>query len=90
MIISQDQSLALSMFSFSVCLEIGQILIVFLILLLAEISVGLWKLTRRDWIIFLSSAVMALAIEMAAERWPHQKDHANRISIGNTYQKSVY
>jgi uroporphyrinogen-III synthase len=55
--------------------------------LLAEISVGLWKLTRRDWIIFLSSAVIALAIEMAAERWPHQKDHANRISIGNTYQK---
>jgi hypothetical protein len=90
MIISQDQSFALSMFSFSVGLELGQILIVLLILLLAEISVGLWKLTRREWVIFLSSAVMALAVEMATQRWPARKDHSNTISIKlNSYQKLI-
>jgi hypothetical protein len=90
MLIAQDQSFALSMFSFSVGLEFGQILIVFIVLLLAELSVGLWKVTRREWVIFLSSAVMALALEMATQRWPARKDHSNTISIKhNSYQKQI-
>jgi hypothetical protein len=70
MIIAEDQSFALSMFSFSVGLELGQILIVFLILLLAQLFIGLLKVERRNWVIFVSAAVMALAVEMAVERWP--------------------
>ena len=85
MIIAQDQSFALSMFSFSLGLESGQILIVFIILLLAELIVGLCKITRRDWVVFLSAAVMALAIEMAAQRWPVQKAHSV-ISLRYNYQ----
>ena len=90
MLIAQDQSFALSMFSFSVGLELGQILIVFIILILAQLSVGLWKITRRDWVIFLSSAVMALALEMAAERWPPRKDHSNTITVTlNSHQNGL-
>jgi hypothetical protein len=90
MLIAQDQSFAWSMFSFSVGLESGQILIVFIVLILAEFSVRVWKVTRRDWVIFLSSAVMALALEMAAQRWPEKKDHSNTISIKhNSYQKKL-
>jgi hypothetical protein len=70
MIIAEDQSFALSMFSFSVGLELGQILIVFLILLLAQLLVGVLKIERRNWVIFASAAVFALAIEMAVQRWP--------------------
>jgi hypothetical protein len=70
MIIAEDQSFALSMFSFSVGLELGQILIVFLILLLAQLLVGVLKIERRNWVIFASAAVFALAIEMAVKRWP--------------------
>jgi hypothetical protein len=81
MLIAQDQSFAWSMFSFSVGLELGQIFIVFIVLLLAELTVGLWKVTRRDWVIFMSSAVMALALEMAAQRWPARKYHSDTISI---------
>jgi hypothetical protein len=58
------------MFSFSVGLELGQILIVFLILLLAQLLVGVLKIERRNWVIFASAAVFALAIEMAVQRWP--------------------
>ena len=77
MLIASDQSFAWSMFSFSVGLELGQVLIVFLILLLAQLFVGAFKIVRRDWVIFLSSAVMALALQMAVERWPvKQKDKA--------------
>jgi hypothetical protein len=78
MLIADDQSFALSMFSFSVGLELGQILIVFFILLLAQLVVDLLKISRRDWVLFLSSAVMALALQMAAERWPspHKKEYS--------------
>jgi hypothetical protein len=70
MIIAEDQSFALSMFSFSVGLELGQILIVFLILLLSQLLIGVLKIERRNWVIFASAAVFALAIEMAVQRWP--------------------
>lgn len=70
MLIAGDQSFAWSMFSFSAGLECGQIFIVFLILLLAQLLVVLLKINRRDWVIFLSSAVMALAFQMAIERFP--------------------
>jgi len=85
MLIAQDQSFAMSMFSFSLGLESGQILVVFIILLLAEVIVGLCKITRRDWVVFLSAAVMALAIEMAAQRWPVQKPHSV-ISLRHNFQ----
>jgi hypothetical protein len=76
MIIASDQSFAWSMFSFSVGLELGQVVIVFLILLLAQVIVEFLKIARRDWVIFLSSAVMALAMQMAIERWP--AEHKSR------------
>jgi hypothetical protein len=86
MVIASDQSFAWSMFSFSVGLELGQIVIVVLILLLAQIIVGFLKIARRDWVIFLSSAVMALAMQMAIERWP--AEHKNRELSGWNIQSS--
>ena len=70
MILAEDQSFAFAMFSFSLGLELGQILIVLIILLLAAVLVGRWGISRREWVLFLSAAVMALALQMAIERWP--------------------
>ena len=69
-IIAQDQSFAWSMFSFSLGLEVGQILIVFLILLIAQLCISILKLNRRYWVIFISALVFALALKMAIERYP--------------------
>lgn len=69
-LLAEDQSFAMSMFSFSVGLEFGQILIVFLILLLAQVLVGVFKTERRHWVIFISAAVFGLAVEMAFQRIP--------------------
>jgi len=80
MIIAQDQSFALSMFSFSVGLELGQILIVFLILLLAELCIRLLKTDRRHWVIFISAVVFGLALEMAIQRFPWGDGSRRRIS----------
>jgi hypothetical protein len=70
MIIAEDQSFALSMFSFSIGLELGQILIVFIILIFSYLFINILKVSRREWVIFISAAVFALALEMAIQRWP--------------------
>lgn len=80
MILATNQSFALSMASFSIGLESGQILVVLLILLLCQLFVGLLKVERRHWVIFLSAAVFGLAFEMLIQRWP-QKDR--RVSYQN-------
>ena len=70
MLLATNQSFAASMFSFSVGLEAGQILVVLLILLLSQLLIGGLNVERRHWVIFLSAAVFSLAVQMALERWP--------------------
>ncbi len=73
LILAPEQSFALSMFSFSVGLESGQILIVFFILLLSQFFIGILKIQRLHWVIFLSAVVFGLAMEMALQRLPWNK-----------------
>lgn len=70
MILATDQSFALAMASFSAGLETGQILIVFLVLLLTQLVVHIMKVDRQRWVIILSVVVFGLSVQMAAERWP--------------------
>jgi hypothetical protein len=70
MILAKEQSFAFSMFSFSMGLETGQILVVVLVLLLCQLFIQFLKVDRRHWVIFISAAVFALSLEMAAQRWP--------------------
>lgn len=76
MILAKEQSFAFSMFSFSVGLETGQILVVLLVLLLCHLFVGVLKVDRRHWVIFLSAAVFALSLEMAIQRRPGRDEAA--------------
>ena len=68
--ITGEQDFIWSWFSFSVGLEAGQILVVFLILLLAQLFVGIFKLNRRIWVMTVSVAVLIFALKMAIERVP--------------------
>ncbi|HET7897155.1 MAG TPA: HupE/UreJ family protein, partial [Flavisolibacter sp.] len=76
MILASDQSFALAMFSFSLGLESGQILVVSLLLLLSQFFIGLLKVERKHWVIFVSAAVFSLAMEMALQRWPAKETTA--------------
>ena len=69
-ILAEDQSFLVAWLSFSVGLELGQMLVVLLILLLAQVFVGFLKLNRRYWTITVSIAVFILALQMAIVRWP--------------------
>lgn len=81
MILAPEQSFALSMFSFSVGLESGQILIVFFILLLSQFFIGVLKIQRLHWVIFLSAVVFGLAMEMALQRLPWNKKISKIVLI---------
>lgn len=70
MILASDQSFAFSMFSFSLGLELGQILVVVALLLLAQLAVVVLGLKRSLWVTVVSLVVMAFALQMAIERFP--------------------
>lgn len=70
MIIAGDQNLAWSLFGFNIGLEAGQLLIVFLLLILSYLLMRFTKATHHEWMIFVSAAVFSLALKMALERIP--------------------
>lgn len=75
-LLAEDQSFWTAWISFSVGLELGQILVVLLILLSAQVFVGVFKLNRHYWVIIISAVVLGLALEMAIDRWPwKEKKH---------------
>jgi hypothetical protein len=81
-ILARDQSLGWALFGFNVGLEVGQIVIVFILLLGAAVAVQRLRIARRDWVLFLSAAAFSLAFQMGLQRWPARekddsKDHFN-------------
>lgn len=68
--IAKSQSIALPLLGFNVGLEVGQIAIVFGILILLFILLNLLKVNKKDWILFVSSGVFALSLKMTLERIP--------------------
>lgn len=68
--IAKSQSIALPLLGFNIGLEIGQIAIVLAILVLLFILLNLFKVNKKDWILFVSSGVFALSLKMTLERLP--------------------
>ncbi|MFM7838243.1 MAG: HupE/UreJ family protein, partial [Chitinophagaceae bacterium] len=69
-LLAKDQNLVTGLLGFNIGLEAGQILMIFLVLLLSAFAVSTLKLKRREWVIGLSSGVLALALNMSLERIP--------------------
>ena len=68
--LASDQSIGWGLFGFNVGLEVGQIAVVLGILLFSTILITLFKVNRRDWVIFASAGVFGLSLKMALERLP--------------------
>ncbi len=68
--IAKSQSIALPLLGFNVGLEVGQIAIVLGILVLLFILLNIFKVNKKDWILFVSSGVFALSLKMTLERIP--------------------
>ena len=66
--LAKDQNLGWSLFGFNLGLEVGQIVVVLMLLLVAHVIVNLIRVKRKEWVIFLSALVMGLAFKMTVER----------------------
>ena len=63
-----EESIVRPLFAFNVGLELGQLLIVAAVLLLGVLLPRLLRLTRREWVLFVSGGTVAVALTMIAER----------------------
>ena len=68
--LASGQNIGWGLLGFNLGLEAGQVVIVILLLLLTQAIISLFKVNRREWVIFLSAAVFSLALKMAIERIP--------------------
>jgi len=69
-LLGSEKSMLLPLFSFNLGIEIGQILIVAIILLLSMVVVDLLKYPRRDWHLILSGAGLGISLILMIERFP--------------------
>jgi hypothetical protein len=68
--LAKDQSIGWGLFGFNVGLEAGQVVVVLLILIVATLLISLFKVNRREWVIFTSAGTLGISLKMALERIP--------------------
>lgn len=69
-LLGSEKGLLLPLFSFNIGIEVGQVLIVSIIMMLTFLIVDLLKFPRRDWHILLSGAGMGISLILMFERFP--------------------
>lgn len=70
MMIANEQHIFLPLLGFNIGLELGQIAVVAVILVVQYVMLTLFKVNRKDWLLFISSGVFALSLKMTLERIP--------------------
>jgi HupE / UreJ protein len=68
--LAKDQTIGWSLFSFNIGLEVGQIVVVAIILVTSYIAVNKLNLPRIWWIRVLSTVAFLVALSMAISRMP--------------------
>ena len=69
--LATGQHIGWGLFGFNLGLEAGQIVVVLAILIFSKLIMDMFKINRREWVIFLSAAIFSLALKMAIERIPN-------------------
>lgn len=67
-LLGHSTNVTTELMAFNIGLEVGQLLIVASVLLFSYVVVQVLRAPRREWNLFLSSAVFGIAFVMAAER----------------------
>ncbi|MDR1864130.1 MAG: HupE/UreJ family protein [Bacteroidales bacterium] len=69
-LLGAHQSVAVPLLGFNIGVELGQLLIVLCMLTLTAVTVHLFRIKQRDWILFLSGAGAGVSFVMLLERLP--------------------
>jgi hypothetical protein len=67
--LAKNETIGLPLLSFNVGLEAGQIIIVFIILLLSYLLITILKVPRKAWVYVLSFIAIIVSLKMIFERW---------------------
>ena len=70
MMLAKEQNLLTPLLGFNIGLELGQIVVVIAFLMLLFVVIKIFRVHKKDWIMFISSGVFALALKMTLERLP--------------------
>ncbi len=70
MMLAKEQNLFTPLLGFNIGLELGQIVVVIVFLILLFVVIKIFRVHKKDWIMFISSGVFALALKMTLERLP--------------------
>lgn len=69
-LLGKSSNVVAELFAFNIGLEVGQLLIVVIILSLTYLITGLFKLNRREYVLFASGGIFLMALSMAINRFP--------------------
>jgi len=69
-LLGHGQTVVMQLLAFNIGLEIGQLIIVFAVLLLTFVCLNALKINRREYLLFVSGSIFGLAVQMAVERIP--------------------
>lgn len=69
-LLGKSNNVVAELFAFNIGLEFGQIIIVICVLIVSYIAVNLLKVQKREWNLFVSSAIFGIALLMTIERLP--------------------
>lgn len=70
MMLAKDQQIGWGLFGFNLGLEVGQIVFVLIILSVTWLALSFLQVKRREWVVFVSAAVFALALQICLQRIP--------------------
>ncbi|MTI41979.1 HupE/UreJ family protein [Fulvivirga lutimaris] len=66
-LLGKDADIIFQLFAFNVGLEIGQIIIVFIFMIISFVVIDIFGVTRRDWKMVISSAIAGMAVMLMLE-----------------------
>ena len=72
-LLGKSNNVVAELLAFNIGLEFGQIIIVICVLMMSFVLINIIKIQKREWNLFLSSAIFGIALMMAIERCPFFK-----------------
>ncbi|NVJ46299.1 MAG: HupE/UreJ family protein [Cytophagia bacterium] len=66
-LLGREESILTPLLGFNLGLELGQIIIVIFFMITSFVFVGLFNVSKRDWILVISSAIAGIAISLMIE-----------------------
>lgn len=69
-LLGKETNVLLPLLGFNLGLEAGQIIVVIVLLMIAWLALNVFKVNRREYVVFFSGGAFLTGLQMALERWP--------------------